>query len=36
MEEKSLVIQVTQDDDGYWSMLGDDFTKLDEIIIYYP
>ncbi len=36
MTEKSFVIQVKKDSEGYWSMYGDDFTKLDEVIIYYP
>ncbi len=36
MEEKSLVIQVKKDSDGYWSMYGDDFDQMDSILIYYP
>lgn len=36
LEERSLVIQVTLDEDDYWTMSGDDFYNLDEIIIEYP
>lgn len=35
-DERSLVIQVTLDEDDYWVMSGDDFNNLDEIIITYP
>ena len=35
-ESKSVVIQVVRDEDGTWSMLGDDFYTLDEYIILYP
>lgn len=35
-DERSLVIQVTVDEDDYWVMSGDDFNNLDEIIITYP
>ncbi|MGM9521716.1 MAG: hypothetical protein ACI3VB_04480 [Oscillospiraceae bacterium] len=35
MDEKSVVIQVEKNDDGVWSMSGDDFSNFDEIIIYY-
>ena len=36
LEDRSLVIQVTLDEDDYWTMSGDDFYNLDEIIIEYP
>ncbi len=36
LEDRSLVIQVTLDEDDYWVMSGDDFNSLDEIIIEYP
>lgn len=36
LEGRSLVIQVTLDEDDYWTMSGDDFYNLDEIIIEYP
>lgn len=35
-ETKSVVIQVVRDDDGAWTMHGDDFYTLDEYIITYP
>ena len=36
LEDRSLVIQVTLDEDDYWTMSGDDFYNLDEIIIESP
>ncbi len=36
MEERSMVIQVMQDEDGLWNIYRDDFVSLDEAIIYYP
>ena len=36
LEDRSLVIQVTLDEDDYWVRSGDDFNSLDEIIIEYP
>lgn len=36
MDEKSMAVQVTLDDDGYWSIHEDDFYSMDELIIYYP
>lgn len=36
MDERSIVIQVEKDEEGYWVMSGDDFYNFDDIIIYYP
>ena len=36
MDEKSIGIQVIQDDDGLWTISQDDFYTFDEQVLYYP
>ncbi len=36
MDQKSIVIQVIQDDDGLWTISQDDFYTFDEQVLYYP
>jgi len=36
MEEQSLAVQVIRDEDGIWQIADNDFSTIDNAIIYYP